>query len=40
MRLRGSAAGKVAAMIGHDLRGPLHAIENNLYLLRKSPEEA
>jgi signal transduction histidine kinase len=35
-----SAAGKVAIMLGHDLRGPLQAIKGNLYLLRKSPEKA
>jgi len=35
-----SAAGKVAAMIGHDLRSPIQAIKSNLYLLRKSPEKA
>jgi two-component system CheB/CheR fusion protein len=35
-----SAAGKVAIMLGHDLRGPIQAIKGNLYLLRKSPEKA
>ena len=35
-----SAAGKVAVMLGHDLRGPVQAIKSNLYLLRKSPEKA
>jgi two-component system CheB/CheR fusion protein len=35
-----SAAGKVAIMLGHDLRGPLQAVKSNLYLLRKSPEKA
>jgi len=35
-----SAAGKVAIMLGHDLRGPIQAIKSNLYLLRKSPEKA
>ncbi|MCJ7573558.1 PAS domain-containing protein, partial [Candidatus Bathyarchaeota archaeon] len=35
-----SAAGKVAAMIGHDLRSPIQAIKGNVYQLRKSPEKA
>ena len=32
------AAGSVAAMVGHDLRGPLQIIKNAIYLLRKDPE--
>ena len=32
-----SAAGKVAAMVGHDLRGPLQTIKNSLYLMEKDP---
>lgn len=35
-----AAAGKVAAMVGHDLRGPLQAIKNAVYLLKRKPEEA
>ena len=31
-------AGKIAAMVGHDLRGPLQSIKNAAYLLRKSPD--
>ncbi len=33
-----SAAGKVAAMVGHDLRGPLQTIKNSLYLMERNPE--
>jgi two-component system sporulation sensor kinase A len=36
---RMSAAGKVAAMVGHDLRGPLQTIKNALYLMERNPEE-
>ncbi len=36
---RMSAAGKVAAMVGHDLRGPLQTIKNSLYLLERNPEK-
>jgi len=35
---RMTAAGRVAAMVAHDLRGPLQTIKNTVYLLRKSPE--
>ena len=34
---RMAAAGSVAAMVGHDLRGPLQSIKNAAYLLGKSP---
>ncbi|MCK5650400.1 MAG: PAS domain S-box protein, partial [Gemmatimonadetes bacterium] len=37
---RMSAAGRVAAMVGHDLRGPLSAIRNAVYLVRVAPEDA
>ena len=37
---RMTAAGRVAAMLGHDLRGPLQAISNAAYLIRKSPGDA
>ena len=33
-----AAAGSVAAMVGHDLRGPLQTIKNAAYILRMSPE--
>jgi len=33
-------AGRVAANLGHDLRGPLQTIKNSTYLLRKMPEQA
>ncbi|MCW3990784.1 MAG: PAS domain S-box protein, partial [Candidatus Bathyarchaeota archaeon] len=36
---RMSAAGRVAAMVGHDLRGPLSAISNAAYLIRVDPED-
>ena len=35
---RMTAAGGVAAMVGHDLRGPLQTIKNAIYLLNKNPE--
>ena len=35
---RMAAAGSVAAMVGHDLRGPLQTIKNSIYFLKKSPE--
>lgn len=35
-----AAAGKVAAMVGHDLRGPLQAIKNAVYLFRLKPDKA
>jgi two-component system CheB/CheR fusion protein len=34
-----AAAGKVAAMLGHDLRNPIQTIKNSIYLLRESPGE-
>jgi PAS domain S-box-containing protein len=34
-----SAAGKVSAMVGHDLRGPLQTIKNALYIMERNPEE-
>ena len=34
------AAGRVASMLGHDLRGPLQNIKSAAYLLRKIPEKA
>jgi len=36
---RMATAGRVASMVGHDLRGPLQTISNATYLLRKSPEK-
>lgn len=33
-------AGKVASMLGHDLRGPLQVINNAVYLLKESPEKS
>lgn len=36
---RMATAGRVAAMVGHDLRGPLQAIKNAIYLLRKRPDD-
>jgi PAS domain S-box-containing protein len=33
-------AGKVASMVGHDLRGPLQIINNALYLLKNAPEKS
>jgi PAS domain S-box-containing protein len=35
-----AAVGKVAAMVGHDLRGPLQTIKNAVYLLEKDPDTA
>jgi PAS domain S-box-containing protein len=35
-----SAAGKVATMVGHDLRGPLQTIKNAVYLMEKDPDNA
>ncbi len=32
------AAGRIASMVGHDLRGPLQAIKNAVYILKNSPE--
>jgi len=32
-------AGRVAANLGHDLRGPLQTIKNSTYLIRKMPEQ-
>jgi PAS domain S-box-containing protein len=31
-------AGRIAATVGHDLRGPLQTIKNAIYLMRQSPE--
>jgi PAS domain S-box-containing protein len=31
-------AGKMASMVGHDLRGPLSNIKNSLYLIERKPE--
>lgn len=31
-------AGKIASMVGHDLRGPLSLIKNSLYLIEHKPE--
>ncbi len=36
---RMAAAGRVAAMVGHDLRGPLQTIKNALYLIKKKPDD-
>ena len=33
------AAGRVASMVGHDLRGPLQTIKNAEYLMDQSPDE-
>ena len=33
------AAGRVASMVGHDLRGPLQTIKNAVYLLERTPEK-
>jgi signal transduction histidine kinase len=32
------AAGRIASMVGHDLRGPLQTIKNAVYLLERTPE--
>ncbi|HUS77266.1 MAG TPA: ATP-binding protein [Patescibacteria group bacterium] len=37
---RMAAAGSIAAMLGHDLRGPLQTIRNALYLIRNMPERS
>ncbi len=37
---RMSAVGRVSAMVGHDLRGPLQNIKNALYLMEMTPEKA
>ena len=37
---RMAAAGSVAAMVGHDLRGPLQTIKNAVYLMEKDPDSA
>lgn len=37
---RMSAMGRVSAMVGHDLRGPLQTIMNALFLMEKAPEKA
>jgi len=34
------AVGRIASMVGHDLRGPLQNIKSATYLLRKVPERA
>ena len=31
-------AGKIASMVGHDLRGPLVNIKNSLYIMERKPE--
>ena len=31
-------AGRIAATVGHDLRGPLQTIKNAIYLMKQSPE--
>lgn len=33
-----AAAGKLASMVGHDLRSPLQSIRNATYLIRRQPE--
>jgi signal transduction histidine kinase len=33
-----AAAGRIASMVGHDLRGPLQTIKNSLFLMEISPE--
>jgi signal transduction histidine kinase len=35
-----ASAGKIASMVGHDLRSPLQSIRNATYLLRKQPERS
>lgn len=34
------AAGRIASMVGHDLRGPLQTINNAVYLLNRTPENS
>jgi len=34
------AAGRVASMVGHDLRGSLQTINNAVYLLRRTPDKS
>ncbi len=36
---RMAATGKITAMVGHDLRGPLNTIKNASYLIRVKPEK-
>lgn len=33
------AAGRIASMVGHDLRGPLQTINNAIYLLEQTPKQ-
>jgi len=35
---RMGTVGRVASMVGHDLRGPLQTIKNSLYMMRKNSE--
>ncbi len=35
-----AAAGSVAAMVGHDIRGPLQTIKNAVYLMKIDPDSA
>jgi len=35
---RMGTVGRVASMVGHDLRGPLQTIKNSLYIMRKSSD--
>ncbi|MHA2024147.1 MAG: PAS domain-containing protein, partial [Candidatus Thorarchaeota archaeon] len=37
---RMTTAGKIASMIGHDLRSPLQTINNALYLIKQNPEDS
>jgi len=34
-----AAAGKLASMVGHDLRGPLQSIRNATYLIKRQPQK-
>ncbi|UCD44290.1 MAG: GAF domain-containing protein [Candidatus Bathyarchaeota archaeon] len=34
------AGGRIASMVGHDLRGPLQAIKNAVYMLKNFPERS
>jgi signal transduction histidine kinase len=34
-----AAAGRIASMVGHDLRGPLQTIKNALYLMERTPKD-